>query len=453
MQERFTKYAEQGVSADELASLFLKEYFAEKELVFPINPFQMLSDLQVPFIMRPFRKYEGIYIPSEGADDFSVVGINLKRPITRQRFTAAHELCHHLKDSNNSYMCTLNGQIEKYAERFAAELLMPLKEFRTEVDRYLVDGYIGFDDVLKVAEHFGVSFDACLNRIAYQLHMIEGDISPESLKKRKKNFKPDNRRKEMGLSYILLYEQLFDAIGDRFDIAPTAFACQKFKNEYVFYDSRMEGVDIEQELASEIVMDIRHNKQESEYCIIDNQNIIEVAGLTIAYDYAFENSTAEINIYDAKHINEELFSTAPCPEYGGTYRQNNALVIGAKFETVDYHDIQQQMYLLDKDVQALLESADSLSNSEYVEWIVKIHHRMTVIHPFRDGNGRTSRAFSNMLLLRRHMPPIFFRDKEKSEYKNALSTADTTENFEKLYEVFYKGLLASNAVLSDCILS
>ncbi|MBQ4522102.1 MAG: Fic family protein [Lachnospiraceae bacterium] len=45
--------------------------------------------------------------------------------------------------------------------------------------------------------------------------------------------------------------------------------------------------------------------------------------------------------------------------------------------------------------------------------IVRIHHRMTVIHAFRDGNGRTSRTFINMLFLRRHMPPVFFKDKVK----------------------------------------
>ena len=449
MQERFTKYAEQGVSADELAAYFLKEYFVDKELVFPINPFQMLTDLQVPFIMRPFKKYEGIYIPAEDTDDFPIVGINLKRPITRQRFTAAHELCHHLKDSKNGYMCNLKSMIERYAEDFAAGLLMPLDAFKIEVDKYLVNGYIGFDDVLKVAEHFGVSFDACLNRIAYRLHKIEGDISPENLKKRRTKFKPDKRRKELGLNSVLLYEQLFNAIGDRFNIASTPFTCQKFKNEYIFFDSRMEGVDIEQELASEIVTDIRKNKQESKYCTIENQSIIEVAGLTLAYDYAFENVCDEINIYDAKHINEKLFSTAPCPEYGGMYRQSNTLVLGAKFETVDYHDIQWEMLLLDKDIQALLAQADTLKNSEYVEWVVRIHHRMTVIHAFRDGNGRTSRTFINMLLLRRHMPPVFFRDKAKTEYKDALATADATDKYEDLYETFYRGLLISNAALSD----
>ena len=49
----------------------------------------------------------------------------------------------------------------------------------------------------------------------------------------------------------------------------------------------------------------------------------------------------------------------------------------------------------------------------------------------------------------RHMPPVFFKDKEKTKYKDALATVDATGQFENLYEVFYRGLLISNAALSD----
>ena len=50
------------------------------------------------------------------------MGINLLRPIVRQRFTAAHELCHHLKDVHSGFMCATNAksEIEKYAENFAS---------------------------------------------------------------------------------------------------------------------------------------------------------------------------------------------------------------------------------------------------------------------------------------------------------------------------------------------
>lgn len=87
--------------------------------------------------------------------------------------------------------------------------------------------------------------------------------------------------------------------------------------------------------------------------------------------------------------------------------------------------------------------------SEFVERVIQIHHRLTVIHAFRDGNGRTSRAFANMLLLKRNVSPVFFKDKEKDEYKEALKEADMTGKYDMLYERFFKSILNSYAILSD----
>ncbi len=445
----YEKLSNDGVRAEELANIFLKEYYG-CEITFPVNPFQILKDLGILFVFRPFKKYEGVYIPSVN-DDVPIIGINLKRPIVRQRFTAAHELCHHLKDIHNGYICTANPQseIECYADAFASELLMPTNGLKKQAKIWQKNGYVDFDGVLAIADYFGVSFQACLYKIAYKLHLIEGDTSPKILKNKSNKYKPQIRRNEKGWYYTKLYEQLFDAIGNNFSITPTAHACQKFKSSYIFHDSRMEGINIDEETVGDIVADLRINKQNSLYCNADNQNIIEVAGLTLAYDYAFDMAEKNIDIYETKHINEKLFSTAPCPEYGGIYRQSNTLVLGAKFETVDYKKIPEMMYYLDKEIEMLLDECEKLSYSEYVKNVVRIHHELTVIHAFRDGNGRTSRAFCNMLLLKRHISPVFFKKQMKDEYKNALSIADELGKYDALYEIFFKAILESYAELSD----
>ena len=328
-------------------------------------------------------------------------------------------------------MCATNvrSEIEKYAENFASELLMPTAELKKQAQKYAKDGYVDLDGVLLIADYFGASFLSCLYKIAYRLHMIQ--------------------RKEQGKYDTVLYEQLFDAIGDNFKLKPTEYACQKFKTEYVFHDSRLEGIDIDMEMAAAIVMDLRFHKQDSPYCREENQNIVEVAGLTFAYDYAFREAESEISIYDAKHLNEQLFSTAPCSEYGGRYRESNTLVLGAKFETIDYRKIPEEMYFLDKEIKTLMDEYEELPLSKYVERVIQIHHRMTVIHAFRDGNGRTTRAFANMLLLKRNVSPVFFRDKEKDEYKEALKVADLSGQYDMLYERFFKSILSSFAALSD----
>lgn len=289
LTNNYEKLSSEGASAEKLADIFLKEYYGETGITFPINPFQMLTDLGIPFVLRPFKKYEGVYIPSSGQDDIPIIGINLKRPIVRQRFTAAHELCHHLKDVHRGFVCTANPQseIECYAEAFASELLMPNEEFEKQAALQEKNGYIDFDGVLAIADYFGVSFQACLYKIAYKLHRIEGDTSPRSLKSRSNKYKPQIKRNENGWYYTILYEQLINAIGENFKLKPTANTCQRFKAEYIFYDSRMEGVDIDEETVGDIVSDLRIRKQDSPFCMEENQNIIEVAGLTLAYDYAF----------------------------------------------------------------------------------------------------------------------------------------------------------------------
>ena len=450
MDSKYEQLAETGVSAQKLADIFLEDYFEGNTPVFPINPFEIIRHHGILFTLKPFKKYEGVYIPPNDEKDIPVIAINAKRPITRQRYTAAHELCHFLKDTNNSFVCNSSPRsiVEKYAEAFASELLMPQEYLRAEAQKYVVNGYVSLDSVLRIADYFGVSFESCLYKLAYKLKLIDGDISPEELKKKAKKYKPATKRKEKGYSEVLLYAQLFDCMDGSFSLIDNNYAHLKFKNEYIYNDSRMEGIDIEQEQVSDIVSDLRKNKNESKFCKENNNNIIEVAGLTLAYDFAFDNFTSDLDINTIKTINRLLFSTAPYPEYGGKYREMNTLVLGAKFETVDCWEIYEHMFDLDEKVKQLIKKTDKISISDYLLEVLKIHHQLTIIHPFQDGNGRTSRVFLNMLLLRKGISPTFLTMKEKDSYKNALASADSSGKIDELLEVYYKSIIRSNYELS-----
>ena len=72
---------ENGASPQVLAQAVLNAYYRGKEISFPINPFQMLTDYGVPFSFRPMKKCEGFYFPAQSAEDIAVVGIK-KRTIT-----------------------------------------------------------------------------------------------------------------------------------------------------------------------------------------------------------------------------------------------------------------------------------------------------------------------------------------------------------------------------------
>ena len=107
-----------------------------------------------------------------------------------------------------------------------------------------------------------------------------------------------------------------------------------------------------------------------------------------------------LSVFDMFLLNKKLYSHYPNPDFGGSIRQNNTLVLGAKFETVEYHDILPELAKLDKEVKDYYSLRHEIPMSEYVKHVVRTHHQITVIHPFQDGNGRTSRAFMNVQLVR-----------------------------------------------------
>lgn len=64
--------------AQGLAKYFSEQYFKDHEKVFPINPFQVLTDLGIHFVFRNFDKMEGLFMPSTADMPIDLVAINAK---------------------------------------------------------------------------------------------------------------------------------------------------------------------------------------------------------------------------------------------------------------------------------------------------------------------------------------------------------------------------------------
>ncbi len=56
----------------------------------------------------------------------------------------------------------------------------------------------------------------------------------------------------------------------------------------------------------------------------------------------------------------------------------------------------------------------------------QFHYRLTAIHPFSDGNGRTARLLMNLLLMRGGFPPVAVRPVDRKRYLDALEQASLT---------------------------
>jgi len=83
------------------------------------------------------------------------------------------------------------------------------------------------------------------------------------------------------------------------------------------------------------------------------------------------------------------------------------------------------------------------------------HFRLTAIHPFGDGNGRTARLLMNLLLIRGGYPPVAVRPEDRKPYLDSLERASLADDLvpyqtfmhERLDSTLAEYLSASQAAL------
>jgi len=74
------------------------------------------------------------------------------------------------------------------------------------------------------------------------------------------------------------------------------------------------------------------------------------------------------------------------------------------------------------------------------------HFRLTAIHPFSDGNGRTARLLMNLLLIRAGYVPIAVRPEDRKRYLDALELGSLTDDLEPFQRLMDERL---DATLDD----
>lgn len=122
--------------------------------------------------------------------------------------------------------------------------------------------------------------------------------------------------------------------------------------------------------------------------------------------------------------------------YAGVYRNQQVFISGA-VHTPPPIKIQEHM-------DALMRWYDGEAQSLHP--IVRgamLHAIFVGIHPFVDGNGRTSRLLLNLELMKVGYPPIIIRVENRLVYYNALDKAHTTEDYHDFVELVSKEVEAS----------
>lgn len=446
------------MTAETLANKVLENLKREgRTLKFPIDPFKMLHDAGVKIVLSDFENLEGIIINDTNN---TLVGINKNSALQRQRFTAAHEFCHYIKDLKvqdghmNIIQClkNSNSQIEKYADAFAGYLLMPTCELK-KICKFYVNsrGYVDFENVTIIAEYFGVSFSACLNRLAYGLNLIEGDTKPEVLKKRIKDYKPFKKRRKLLKNTV--DKDLLDNIIDSISyimVDINRYTGQKFLQNYIFYDNKLEGNIIDRKNLNYILADLNFNKNNSRFFNDDKEEIVMTIGNLDLQKYILTTDDKP-SFKKSKLLHSILFKHVPYPEDNGKYRMNDAVISDGKIQPISYIDIDRQINKLDIELQNFLKNIDQYSNSEYIKYVAYFVYKFIVIHPFTDGNGRISRAYLNWLLNIKNIAPIYVDDECRDEYYSALHEMDLHQNLKPFIIFIEKRILNTLMELHEYI--
>lgn len=71
------------------------------------------------------------------------------------------------------------------------------------------------------------------------------------------------------------------------------------------------------------------------------------------------------------------------------------------------------------------------------------HFKLTAIHPFGDGNGRTARLLMNLMLIRCGYPPVAVRPEDRKDYLAALEAGSLTDDLAAFQAVMHGRLLAT----------
>lgn len=185
---------------------------------------------------------------------------------------------------------------------------------------------------------------------------------------------------------------------------------------------------------------------------IYNESLIEGAhelsekrGMAHMYDYVTENlNPSSISIFTLNILHHRLFSEVPFPESSQGFRTEMAYISGSEFSVERPENIQRRMnFELYPESIELVKKAVMIGKEKnpdiirFIDEVVEFGTKILKIHPFFDGNGRTTRCFMNIIFKFANIPPVYVKTKERDEYLQALNKAHMYRQFDSINRFYY----------------
>lgn len=145
----------------------------------------------------------------------------------------------------------------------------------------------------------------------------------------------------------------------------------------------------------------------------------EVIGLDEALKFingTLVRKSESISVHDIIEIHSRVLGHAH-PLEAGRYRRSQVYVgdhIPPPPSEVEKQMTQFNEWLLSRDPEIL----------HPIEFAAIAHYKLVYIHPFTDGNGRTTRLLMNTILMRAGFPPVIIRFQDRHKYYEHLNQAN-----------------------------
>jgi Fic family protein len=149
---------------------------------------------------------------------------------------------------------------------------------------------------------------------------------------------------------------------------------------------------------------------------------LEAKGHTEALEYLFDLADRKTSASLSEKVIRELNGIVMHDidhEWAGRYRNSNVIIGGASHAPPEAIDVPRLMHEL---IKWTKEEGQKLHP---IERAALFHHRLVFIHPFIDGNGRTTRLAMNIILLRAGYPLVVILKNDRRRYYRFLAEADS----------------------------
>jgi len=115
-------------------------------------------------------------------------------------------------------------------------------------------------------------------------------------------------------------------------------------------------------------------------------------------------------------------------QWAGRYRQVLVHISGSTVVLPDYIKVPSLM----KDFMRWLQS---IQGEHPIKIAADAHYKLVSIHPWIDGNGRTSRLLMDLILIQHGYPPALIKKEERKQYLSSIEEAQMGGNLQKFYDL------------------